>query len=355
MSYRVKIKINDFFPKIDAIPYDDFICLISCNNYYSRIKLTEYESQQFKFDLKIIKNTDLLFNVKLINYIDNNKLIGMYNLIIPHNMVNQILQREVSMYKQQIKLIMNSNVKIKLFGIMMNITNIYLDLVFQFSSTKGNLVLNRNHINKMKLYEMLENNSYAKNYGKNKKKNKSSNNNSKSDTKKNNMNINLSKSPNIYYNNYIYDFKENEINRDKKHVNSNIKNFQNISNQKCSDINFNVMNYNYLNYLKIDNNCNDNNYVENVKFKINSRSPIIISKNVVRLNNQENSSKHKKQNQDTTYFGLLNKNKNKVNDFANIDTKGKQFNYMNYQNISTKKKGKKFRESIEYKSFFDEE
>ena len=340
MSYRVKIKINDFFPKIDAIPYDDFICLISCNNYYSRIKLTEYESQQFKFDLKIIKNTDLLFNVKLINYIDNNKLIGMYNLIIPHNMVNQILQREDSMYKQQIKLIMNSNVKIKLFGIMMNITNIYLDLVFQFSSTKGNLVLNRNHINKMKLYEMLENNSYAKNYGKNKKKNKSSNNNSKSDTKKNNMNINLSKSPNIYYNNYIYDFKENEINRDKKHVNSNIKNFQNISNQKCSDINFNVMNYNYLNYLKIDNNCNDNNYVENVKFKINSRSPIIISKNVVRLNNQENSSKHKKQNQDTTYFGLLNKYKNKVNDFANMDTKGKQFNYMNYQNISTKKKGK---------------
>ena len=146
MAYRVKIKINDFFPKIDAIPYDDFICLISCNNYYSRIKLTEYENQQFKFDLKIIKNTDLLFNVKLINYIDNNKLIGMYNLIIPHNMVNQILQREDSMYKQQIKLIMNSNVKIKLFGIMMNITNIYLDLVFQFSSTKGNLVLNRNHI-----------------------------------------------------------------------------------------------------------------------------------------------------------------------------------------------------------------
>ena len=166
-NYRVKIKINDFFPKIDAIPYDDFICLISCSNFYSRIKLTEYESQQFKFDLKIIKNTDLLFTIKLINYIDNNKLIGMYNLIIPHNMVNQILQREISLYKQQIKLIMNSNVKIKLFGIMMNITNIYLDLIFQISSIKGNMVINTNQINRMKLYEMLENNSYAKNYGKN--------------------------------------------------------------------------------------------------------------------------------------------------------------------------------------------
>ena len=343
-NYRVKIKINDFFPKIDAIPYDDFICLISCSNYYSRIKLTEYESQQFKFDLKIIKNTDLLFTIKLINYIDNNKLIGMYNLIIPHNMVNQILQREISLYKQQIKLIMNSNVKIKLFGIMMNITNIYLDLIFQISSIKGNMVINTNQINRMKLYEMLENNSYAKNYGKNKKKNKSSN-NSKIDIKKNNINnninINLSKSPNIYYNNYLYDFKENDINKGKKHNNSNIKNFQNISNQKCSDINFNVMNYNYLNYLKIDNNNNnDNNYVENVKFKINTRSPIIISKNVVQLNNQKNSGRHNEKNKKITYISLLDKNQKKVNDFANLNAIGKESNYMNYQNISTKKKGK---------------
>ena len=257
-NYRVKIKLNDFFPKIDAIPYDDFICLISCNNYFSRIKLTEYENQQFKFDLKIIKNTDLLFNIKLINYIDNNKLVGMYNLIIPHNKVNQILQREISLYKQQIKLIMNSNIKIKLFGIMMNITNIYLDLIFQISSIKGNAALNNNQINKIRLYEMLGNNSYAKNYSKNKKKNKTSN-NSIVDSKKNVININLSKSPNINYNNYIYDIKENEINKRKNYSNSNNNNFNNIRNQNYSDINFNVMNYNYLNYLKIDNNNNNNN------------------------------------------------------------------------------------------------
>ena len=150
-NYRVKIKINDYFPKIDAIPYDDFICLISCNNFYSRIKLTEYESRQFKFDLKIIKNVDLLFTIKVINYVDNNKLVGMYNLIIPHNKVNQILQREISLYKQQIKLIMNSNIKIKLFGIMMNITNIYLDLIFQITSINDNIPINNNQMNKLKL------------------------------------------------------------------------------------------------------------------------------------------------------------------------------------------------------------
>ena len=338
-NYRVKIQINDYFPKIDAIPYDDFICLISCNNYYSRIKLTEYQSQQFKFDLKIIRNTDLLFNIKLINYLDNNKLVGMYNLIIPHNKVNQILQRDISLYKQQIKLIMNSNIKIKLFGIMMNITNIYLDLIFQISAINEGTAIRPNQINKMKLYEMLGNNSYAKNYNKNKKKVKS-NNNSMTDCKRsNNININLSKSPIINYNNFMYDFKENEANKGKQYSNSNNKNFNNINNQKCSDINFNVMNYNYLNYLKIDNNNNDNNYVSNVKFNINSRSPIIISKNIVDLNNQEiHNKKNIKQNNSTKYFNLINKNY--LNDYSNIKTKEKENNYNDKQNVSTKKKGK---------------
>ena len=251
-----------------------------------------------------------MFNIKLINYIDNNKLVGMYNLIIPHNKVNQILQRDVSLYKQQIKLIMNSNVKIKLFGVMMNITNIYLDLIFQISSINENMFVNNNQINKMKLYEMLGNNSYAKNYSKNKKKTKS--NNTSTNDGKRNININLSRSPVINYNNYIYDFKDNDIDKEKKNSNSNNKIFHNIDNQKYSDINFNVMNYNYLNYLKIDNNnSNNNNYGSNVKFNINSRSPIIISKNINDLNNKGNinNNKNYQKNKNTTYFSLFNQNK----------------------------------------------
>ena len=347
-NYRVKIKISDYFPKIDAIPYDDFICLVSCNNYYSRIKLTEHRNQLLKFDLKILRNTDLLFNIKLINYLDNNKLVGMYNLIIPYNKVNQILQRETSLYKQQIKLIMNSNVKIKLFGIKMNITNIYLDLIFQISAIKEIALVSSNQINKAKIYEMLGNNSYAKNYNKNKKKTKSNNSSNIDGKRNNNININLSKSPIINYNNFLYDYNENgnDINKEKKYSNSNNKNFQNNYSQKCSDINFNVMNYNYLNYLKIDSNNNDDNYVSNVKFNINSRSPIIISKNVIDLNNQRNNSsiynKNNKQENNSTYFNLYNKSK--LNDSSNKKPIQKAFNYtnyQNYQNISAKKKSNK--------------
>ena len=347
-NYRVKIKISDYFPKIDAIPYDDFICLVSCNNYYSRIKLTEHRNQLLKFDLKILRNTDLLFNIKLINYLDNNKLVGMYNLIIPYNKVNQILQRETSLYKQQIKLIMNSNVKIKLFGIKMNITNIYLDLIFQISAIKEIALVSSNQINKAKIYEMLGNNSYAQNYNKNKKKTKSNNSSNIDGKRNNNININLSKSPIINYNNFLYDYNENgnDTNKEKKYSNSNNKNFQNNYSQKCSDINFNVMNYNYLNYLKIDSNNNDDNYLSNVKFNINSRSPIIISKNVIDLNNQRNNSsiynKNNKQENNSTYFNLYNKSK--LNDSSNKKPNQKPFNYtnyQNYQNISTKKKSNK--------------
>ena len=347
-NYRVKIKINDYFPKIDAIPYDDFICLISCNNYHSRIKLTEYENHQFKFDLKIIKNVDLLFTIKVINYIDNNKLVGMYNLIIPHNKVNQILQREISLYKQQIKLIMNSNIKIKLFGIMMNITNIYLDLIFQISSLNDNITLNNNQLNKIKLLDMLGNNSYAKNYSKNKKKNKNSN-NSLNEYKKS-ININLSKSPIVNYNNYVYEFNDNGKKKDKKFTNN--KNFSsNNGNQKHSDINFNVMNYNYLNYLKIDSNNNSNDFGQNYKFNINSKSPLIISKNDFDINENKNNYINRKPEKNASYFSIFDDNKLNINDFSNREFKRSELNYSNYQNANTNKKGKKDNIQLEVGTF----
>ena len=104
-----------------------------------------------------------------------------------------------------------------------------------------------------------------------------------------------------------------------------------------------------MNYLKIDNNNNDDNYVSNVKFNINSRSPIIISKDIIDLNNQEKNNKiynknnkNNKQESKNTYFNLFNKNK--LNDSPDKKPNQKEFNYtnyQNYQNISAKKKSNK--------------
>ena len=158
-NYIIKVKINDYFPKIDAIPFDNYVCVISCNNYYSKIKLSEYNYQYFKHPFKLIRNTDLLFNIKLINYLENNTLIGIYDLLIPYTKINQILQRNTSFYQQQIKLIMNSNVKMKLFGTIMNITSIYLDLLFEISFIE-NQTKPINKINKIRVYDIIGNNTF---------------------------------------------------------------------------------------------------------------------------------------------------------------------------------------------------
>ena len=277
-NYRIKVKINDYFPKIDAIPFEYYICVISCNNSYSKIKLTEFKYQFFQHTFKLMKNTDLLFNIKLINYLENNTLIGIYDLLIPYTKVNQIMERNTSYYQQQIKLIMNSNVKIKLFGTMMNITSIYLDLIFEISLMENYTP----SINKIRIYDILGNNV-------NELLNKNNNNNNKIiNNNINNKNqihlrqkINFSKSPNYNNNNILYDLYNEDLN-DKKRINNKNKDYNynnNINKEKHSDINYNVMNNNYLNYFQIDNNTFPLNY----KININNKTPMNIPKNYLNI------------------------------------------------------------------------
>ena len=273
-NYRIKIKINDYFPKIDAIPFENYICIISCNNIFSKIKLTEYKYQYFQNNFKLQKNTDLLFNIKLINYLENNTLIGIYDLLLPYTKVNQILQRNNSYYQQQVKLIMNSNVKIKLFGTMMNITSIYLDLIFEISYLENCTSSFPNKINKLRIYDIIGSNSIDNILDKNYNRKLINNNNADINNYDDSMKKrNFLKSPDIYNNNFLEDINYKKLNEQKHYsFNNNIKkNYncnKNIYNKKHSDINYNVMNNNYLNYFKINNNNYDLNY--NIK---NNRSP----------------------------------------------------------------------------------
>ncbi len=130
---------------------------------------------------------------------------------------------------------MNSNLKIKLFGTIKNITSIYLDLIFE-------ITLMENYspsINKIRIYDIFRNNV-------NELLNK--NNNNKIVNNINNKNqihlrqkISFSKSPNYYNNKILYDLYNEELN-DKKTFNNN--NNKNINKEKHSDINYNLMNNN---------------------------------------------------------------------------------------------------------------
>ena len=319
-NYRIKVKINDYFPKIDAIPFDNYICVISCNTSYSKIKLSEFQNEYFQHNFNIIKNTDLLFNIKLVNFLDNNSLVGIYDLLIPYTKVNQILQRKSSFYQQQIKLIMNSNVKIKLFGTMMNITSIYLDLIFEISLIENNTPV----VNKLRIYDIIGNNNIdellKKNY--NKKLNVNNNKYIKEDEQK--KKISFSKSPNL---NDIYDLYNGEINdrkeNEKMHDNYNYN--KNLYKGKHSDINYNVMNNNYLNYFQIDN----TNFPINYPFNNNNRSPNNYMKNHSIINNIENNNKMNEK----LYLKFYDKNN--INNSNNFPTQ-RENNYIKIKNDNIK-------------------
>ena len=329
-NYRIKVKINDYFPKIDAIPFDYYICIISCNNSYSKIKLTQFKHQFFQHIIKLTKNKDLLFNIKLINYLDNNTLIGLYDLLIPYTKVNQIIQRNTSYYQQQIKLIMNSNVKIKLFGTMMNITSIYLDLIFEISLIENYTP----SINKVRVYDILGNNVdelLKKDYNK-----KTSLNNNKKQIKMK-QKLNPSKSPNFNHNDnqFKYDLYKEDLNS-KSFINKNIDYYFNNNPYKGnhSDINYNIMNNNYLNYFQIDNNT----FPLNHKININNKTPINICKNYLNMNEFNHKIYHKFNNinnlSNSKGKNIIKNTNNKIQGFNRNENISRSPNIMNSERDS---------------------
>jgi hypothetical protein len=47
ISLELTIKINEYYPKIDEIPYHDYDCIISNNNNQSTIPLKEIKTNIF--------------------------------------------------------------------------------------------------------------------------------------------------------------------------------------------------------------------------------------------------------------------------------------------------------------------
>ena len=230
VNYRIKIKINDYFPKIDAIPFDDYICSISYNNYNNNMKITECTKKIFQFDFNSDINKDLLFSIKLINYKERNMLVGFYDLIIPFAIINRFIRKKISIYRQQIKLIMNSNVKIILLGTMMNITSIYLDLFFKINA-------NDIQINKYQIFDIMGRNNTYSSFSKK--------NNNLSDNFGKNSPKNNSKKSNYYIGNK---------NKKEEYISNNLNYKKNNYKFNNSDYNYNIMNNNYLNQFKIYNN-----------------------------------------------------------------------------------------------------
>ena len=131
------IKIKDYFPKIDSIPYQNFICLFTSGENEGQIPLISGENEGYQHQIKNILS-DIKYKVHVLDYNDMS-LIGMCEMTISYSIINQINPPNGFIQEQQKKLLMDLNTKRKLFGTVTNMGDIYLNIYSEiYLSEKNN-------------------------------------------------------------------------------------------------------------------------------------------------------------------------------------------------------------------------
>ena len=123
----VTIAIKDYFPKDKNIPYDKFICIFNNNNFNSKIKLSNIQTQNFfKHKVECI-NSNIVYNLHMLDS-TKNSLIGIYQLIINFDKIKNLNVNDILTQEETAKIIIDSKTKRKLFDKITNLGDIYLIL-----------------------------------------------------------------------------------------------------------------------------------------------------------------------------------------------------------------------------------
>ena len=120
------IKIKDYFPKIDSIPYQNFICLFTNEDNEGQIPLVSEENESYQHQVKNVVS-DIKYKIHVLDYTDMS-LIGMCDMAISYNIISQISPPNGFIQEQQKKIIMDLKTKRKLFGTVLNMGDIYLNI-----------------------------------------------------------------------------------------------------------------------------------------------------------------------------------------------------------------------------------
>ena len=123
-SCSVSFKIKDYFPKIETIPFDEYVCLFINGDFNEKIPLIEKDYNICKHQINNV-NSDLKYKIHLVN-INDFSLIGMCEIIIPYSIISQIDTPGSFIKEQQLKLLVDLKTKRKLFGTIISSGDIYL-------------------------------------------------------------------------------------------------------------------------------------------------------------------------------------------------------------------------------------
>ena len=151
IACNVIIKIKDYFPKTDTIPYENYICLFSYNDYEEQIPFLPDESKTIQHQIRNI-TSDIKYKVHILDFNDMS-LIGMCEMSILYDILNQITPPNGFTQEQQKKLLIDLKTKRKLFGTIVNIGDIFLNIYSEI------YVISRTSMEQKSINRMRKNNN----------------------------------------------------------------------------------------------------------------------------------------------------------------------------------------------------
>ena len=326
------IKIKDYFPKIDSIPYQNFICLFTNGENEGQIPLISQDNESFQTQIKNVVS-DIKYKIHVLDYNDMS-LIGMCEMSISYNIIRQISPPNGFIQEQQKKLLMDLKTKRKLFGTILNTEDIYLNIYSEIylnernnmnmlpqnnktTSRKKNLIsINKKKIDgsprtihKKKLIMQMNSDRQALiNLNKKKYMNVSNS------QKQNSYHVNNEKKPNAFKPNSSFNYRDNSSKENKNEIvklnNNNNKNKiiknktkKNVISKKSIEKLFNEKDYNishnnFINNFKIESNKKGKNNSKKRKtqninkdtYKSNNNNAKILKGGVNYFNNQNNNN-----------------------------------------------------------------
>ena len=126
LTCRLTIKIKDYFPKTDSIPYANYICLFTCDEYKGQIPFLPDESKYLQHQIKNI-TSDIKYKILVLDFNDMT-LIGMCEMTILYKILNRIMPQNGFAQEQSKKLLIDMKTKRKLFDTVINSGDIYLNI-----------------------------------------------------------------------------------------------------------------------------------------------------------------------------------------------------------------------------------
>ena len=365
---NIIVKIKDYYPKTENIPYQNFTCVFTSGDNEFQIPLVSEESDIFQYQMKNI-TSDIKYKVHVLDHNDMS-LIGMCDMVISYDILNQLTPPNGFVQEQQKILLMDPKTKRKLFGSVMNAGDIYLNLYSEIYLCKKSVINNNGINNKKKLKNLNKKFDVSPNEIKKNKFLNEANSDRHITMNKNNY-INISKNDNNNsggYNNIntqSNNYNNSHIDEAKKIINSNILiksnnsfNFKDKNNNTIKQKKNNIINKspdkNGNNFKKIKNlikkntrpnlskktKLDDANYLPSKNNIVNKSDNNIIysSKNLIPFSKKAKSKSNKKilakiKNENLNDFQFNNTVEKKITtieSLENIDHSGKKY-------ITTKK------------------